>query len=154
MCSLTFSMKGFLVGSFGLTWALKNPSKILKLAILNSPLTVSSPIPGLFQKLRFSSYINHQWDTYISLIILLTELAMWISYIWFIVLLLICASLFIMATFTVMKKCRLKLFTANVNRKITMTIYIICSRPFGLINLSLKLWPVEIIAWQLGPCSA
>ncbi|KAF3958152.1 hypothetical protein CMV_016909 [Castanea mollissima] len=39
-------------GSFGLTWALKNPSKILKLAILNSLLTVSSPIPGLFQKLR------------------------------------------------------------------------------------------------------
>ncbi|KAM4100482.1 hypothetical protein ACJW30_05G072200 [Castanea mollissima] len=38
-------------GSFGLTWALKNPSKILKLAILNSLLTVSSPIPGLFQKL-------------------------------------------------------------------------------------------------------
>ena len=66
MCSLTFSMKGFLVGSFGLTWALKNPSKILKLAILNSPLTISSPIPGLFQKLRFSSYINHQWDTYFT----------------------------------------------------------------------------------------
>lgn len=45
-------MKGFLVGSYGLTWALKNTSKILKLAILNSPLTVSSPIPGLFQQLR------------------------------------------------------------------------------------------------------
>lgn len=45
-------VQGFLVGSFGLTWALKNPSKILKLAILNSPLTVSSPIPGLFQQLR------------------------------------------------------------------------------------------------------
>ncbi|KAF3962726.1 hypothetical protein CMV_012796 [Castanea mollissima] len=38
-------------GSFGLTWTLKNPSKILKLSILNRPLTVSSPIPGLFQKL-------------------------------------------------------------------------------------------------------
>ncbi|XP_050286620.1 uncharacterized protein LOC126725757 isoform X2 [Quercus robur] len=46
-------VQGFLVGSFGLTWALKNPSKILKLAILNSPLTVSSPIPGLFQKLSY-----------------------------------------------------------------------------------------------------
>ncbi|KAF5466791.1 hypothetical protein F2P56_016687 [Juglans regia] len=45
-------VQGFLVGSYGLTWALKNPSKIMKLAILNSPLTVSSPIPGLFQKLR------------------------------------------------------------------------------------------------------
>ncbi|XP_056176334.1 uncharacterized protein LOC115689082 [Syzygium oleosum] len=45
-------VQGFLVGSFGLTWALKNPSMILKLAILNSPLTASSPIPGLFQQLR------------------------------------------------------------------------------------------------------
>ncbi|KAL3721109.1 hypothetical protein ACJRO7_005866 [Eucalyptus globulus] len=45
-------VQGFLVGSFGLTWALKNPSRILKLAILNSPLTASSPIPGLFQQLR------------------------------------------------------------------------------------------------------
>jgi putative Mn2+ efflux pump MntP len=52
-------MTGFLVGSYGLTWALKNTSKILKLAILNSPLTVSSPVPGLFQKLRFSSYITY-----------------------------------------------------------------------------------------------
>lgn len=69
------SMKGFLVGSFGLTWALKNPSKILKLAILNSPLTVSSPIPGLFQQLRFSYYINYQWNAYISLVIFLTDLA-------------------------------------------------------------------------------
>lgn len=45
-------VQGFLVGSYGLTWALKNPSRISKLAILNSPLTVSSPIPGLFQQLR------------------------------------------------------------------------------------------------------
>ncbi|KAF3637236.1 putative protein FAR1-RELATED SEQUENCE 8-like [Capsicum annuum] len=45
-------VQGFLVGSYGLTWTLKNPSKILKLAILNTPLTVSSPIPGLFQQLR------------------------------------------------------------------------------------------------------
>ncbi|KAL8117364.1 uncharacterized protein LOC141661919 [Apium graveolens] len=45
-------VQGFLVGSFGLTWALKNPTRILKLAIMNSPLTASSPIPGLFQQLR------------------------------------------------------------------------------------------------------
>lgn len=31
---------------------MKNPSKITKLVIFNSPLTVSSPIPGLFQQLR------------------------------------------------------------------------------------------------------
>ncbi|GMP34558.1 hypothetical protein CsSME_00007380 [Camellia sinensis var. sinensis] len=46
-------VQGFLVGSYGLTWALKNPSRMLKLAILNSPITDSSPVPGLFQKLRF-----------------------------------------------------------------------------------------------------
>ncbi|XP_070672808.1 uncharacterized protein [Malus domestica] len=46
-------VQGFLVGSYGLTWALKNPSKISKLAILNTPLTVSSPVPGLFKQLRF-----------------------------------------------------------------------------------------------------
>lgn len=45
-------VQGFLVGSYGLTWALKNPSRISQLAILNSPLTASSPIPGLFQQLR------------------------------------------------------------------------------------------------------
>ncbi|KAL9460222.1 hypothetical protein AB3S75_003429 [Citrus x aurantiifolia] len=45
-------VQGFLVGSYGLTWALKNPSRISKLAILNSPLTASSPLPGLFQQLR------------------------------------------------------------------------------------------------------
>ncbi|KAA3455529.1 haloalkane dehalogenase [Gossypium australe] len=45
-------VQGFVVGSYGLTWALKNPSKISKLAILNTPLTVSSPVPGLFQQLR------------------------------------------------------------------------------------------------------
>ncbi|CAM6090904.1 unnamed protein product [Calypogeia fissa] len=44
--------QGFLVGSYGLTWALKNPQKISKLAILNSPLTASAPLPGLFQQLR------------------------------------------------------------------------------------------------------
>lgn len=46
-------VQGFLVGSYGLTWALKNQDKLSKLAILNSPLTPSSPIPGLFQQLRF-----------------------------------------------------------------------------------------------------
>ncbi|CAK9185622.1 unnamed protein product [Ilex paraguariensis] len=45
-------IQGFLVGSYGLTWAVKNQSRIMKLAILNTPLTVSSPIPGLFQQLR------------------------------------------------------------------------------------------------------
>ncbi|EAY95781.1 hypothetical protein OsI_17656 [Oryza sativa Indica Group] len=45
-------VQGFLVGSYGLTWALKNSSKVLKVAILNSPLTVSSPVPGLFNQLR------------------------------------------------------------------------------------------------------
>ncbi|KAL8464865.1 hypothetical protein ACS0TY_034375 [Phlomoides rotata] len=45
-------VQGFLVGSYGLTWALKNQSRISKLAILNIPLTTSSPLPGLFQQLR------------------------------------------------------------------------------------------------------
>ncbi|KAI3670462.1 hypothetical protein L1987_87797 [Smallanthus sonchifolius] len=45
-------VQGFLVGSYGLTWALKNPSRISKLVIMNTPLTASSPIPGLFQQLR------------------------------------------------------------------------------------------------------
>ncbi|GAB2269502.1 hypothetical protein Dimus_004419 [Dionaea muscipula] len=45
-------VQGFLVGSYGLTWALKNPSRVSKLAILNTPLTISSPVPGLFQQLR------------------------------------------------------------------------------------------------------
>ncbi|XP_012073134.1 cis-3-alkyl-4-alkyloxetan-2-one decarboxylase isoform X2 [Jatropha curcas] len=49
-------VQGFLVGSYGLTWALKNQSKISKIAILNSPLTVSSPVPGLFQKLKIPLY--------------------------------------------------------------------------------------------------
>ncbi|XP_031250020.1 uncharacterized protein LOC116107885 [Pistacia vera] len=49
-------VQGFLVGSYGLTWALKNQSKISKLVILNSPLTVSSPTPGLFTKLRIPLY--------------------------------------------------------------------------------------------------
>lgn len=53
-------VQGFLVGSYGLTWALKNSSKISKLAILNSPLTSSSPIPGLFQQLRFPLYGEFQ----------------------------------------------------------------------------------------------
>ncbi|KAG2575178.1 hypothetical protein PVAP13_7KG417700 [Panicum virgatum] len=47
------TLKGFLVGSYGLTWALNNSNKVLKLAILNSPLTVSSPVPGLFQQLKW-----------------------------------------------------------------------------------------------------
>ncbi|OEL27692.1 hypothetical protein BAE44_0011289 [Dichanthelium oligosanthes] len=46
-------VQGFLVGSYGLTWALNNSSKVLKLAILNSPLTVNSPVPGVFQQLSY-----------------------------------------------------------------------------------------------------
>ncbi|CAH9088505.1 unnamed protein product [Cuscuta europaea] len=45
-------VQGFLVGSYGLTWTLKNSSKVSKLVILNSPLTPSSPIPWLFKQLR------------------------------------------------------------------------------------------------------
>lgn len=45
--------QGFLVGSYGLTWALKNPNRISKLVILNSPLTASASIPNLFWQLRF-----------------------------------------------------------------------------------------------------
>ncbi|KAK8918393.1 hypothetical protein KSP39_PZI021120 [Platanthera zijinensis] len=45
-------IQGFLVGSFGLTWALRNSDKVSKIAILNSPLSVQSSLPGLFQKLR------------------------------------------------------------------------------------------------------
>lgn len=45
--------QGFLVGSYGLTWALKNPNRITKLVIFNSPLTTSASIPNLFWQLRF-----------------------------------------------------------------------------------------------------
>ncbi|CAA2996453.1 haloalkane dehalogenase [Olea europaea subsp. europaea] len=45
-------VQGFLVGSYGLTWALNNPSRISKLGIMNTQLTVSSPLPGLFNNLR------------------------------------------------------------------------------------------------------
>lgn len=45
-------VQGFIVGSYGLTWALKNQSRVSKLAIMNTPLTISSPLPGLFQQLR------------------------------------------------------------------------------------------------------
>ncbi|WOL20312.1 hypothetical protein Cni_G29116 [Canna indica] len=57
ICSPIFLVvQGFLVGSYGLTWALKNSNKISKLVILNSPLAISSPLPGLFQKLRIPLY--------------------------------------------------------------------------------------------------
>ncbi|CAK9205618.1 unnamed protein product [Sphagnum troendelagicum] len=45
--------QGFVVGSYGLTWALKNPSRVSKLVALNTPLTTSTPLPGIFQQLRF-----------------------------------------------------------------------------------------------------
>lgn len=44
--------QGFIVGSYGLTWALKNPERISKLAILNSPLTSAASLPGVFQQMR------------------------------------------------------------------------------------------------------
>lgn len=44
--------QGFIVGSYGLTWALNNPSRVSKLAVLNTPLTPSAPLPSLFQQLR------------------------------------------------------------------------------------------------------
>ncbi|CAI5486573.1 unnamed protein product, partial [Closterium sp. Naga37s-1] len=43
---------GYLVGSYGLTWALKNCSRLKGLAILNTPLSPSSPLPQIFQQLR------------------------------------------------------------------------------------------------------
>ncbi|XP_022869561.1 uncharacterized protein LOC111388963 [Olea europaea var. sylvestris] len=46
-------VQGFLVGSYGLTWALNNPSRISKLGIMNTQLTVSSPLPGLFNNLSY-----------------------------------------------------------------------------------------------------
>ena len=46
------------MGSYGLTWALKNSDKVLKVVILNTPLTVSSRLPGLFQKLRLDPTIS------------------------------------------------------------------------------------------------
>ncbi|RZC53859.1 hypothetical protein C5167_012718 [Papaver somniferum] len=45
-------VQGFLVGSYGLTWALKNSERVSKLTILNSPLIVGSKVPGLFNQLR------------------------------------------------------------------------------------------------------
>ncbi|XP_020589848.1 uncharacterized protein LOC110031123 isoform X3 [Phalaenopsis equestris] len=45
-------IQGFLVGSYGLTWALRNSDKVSKIAVLNSPLSARSSLPGLFQKLR------------------------------------------------------------------------------------------------------
>lgn len=45
--------QGFIVGSYGLTWALKNPNRISKLAILNSPLTSTAPLPAVFKQMRF-----------------------------------------------------------------------------------------------------
>lgn len=44
--------QGFIVGSYGLTWALKNPEKVAKLVVLNGPLSSSAPLPGIFQQMR------------------------------------------------------------------------------------------------------
>ncbi|MCO5605230.1 hypothetical protein L7F22_059410 [Adiantum nelumboides] len=45
-------VQGFIVGSYGLTWALKNSERVAKLVVLNGPLTPSAPLPGVFQQLR------------------------------------------------------------------------------------------------------
>lgn len=44
--------QGFIVGSYGLTWALKNPDRVVKLVVLNGPLSSLAPLPGIFQQLR------------------------------------------------------------------------------------------------------
>ena len=46
-------VQGFLLGSYGLTWALRNPTRLASLAVLNTPLTPSAPLPGLFTQLRW-----------------------------------------------------------------------------------------------------
>uniref|UniRef100_A0A7I4BA16 AB hydrolase-1 domain-containing protein n=1 Tax=Physcomitrium patens TaxID=3218 RepID=A0A7I4BA16_PHYPA len=45
--------QGFITGSYGLTWALKNPTRVKKVVAMNTPLTPSAPLPGIFQQLRF-----------------------------------------------------------------------------------------------------
>ncbi|MCO5588404.1 hypothetical protein L7F22_042360 [Adiantum nelumboides] len=45
-------VQGFIVGSYGLTWALKHSERVAKLVVLNGPLTPSAPLPGVFQQLR------------------------------------------------------------------------------------------------------
>ncbi|KAH7288365.1 hypothetical protein KP509_31G023700 [Ceratopteris richardii] len=44
--------QGFIVGSYGLTWALKNSDRVAKLIVLNGPLTPSAPLPSVFQQMR------------------------------------------------------------------------------------------------------
>ncbi|KAI5074595.1 hypothetical protein GOP47_0010556 [Adiantum capillus-veneris] len=44
--------QGFIVGSYALTWALKHSDRVAKLVVLNSPLTSSAPLPGVFQQMR------------------------------------------------------------------------------------------------------
>ncbi|GBG60881.1 hypothetical protein CBR_g16002 [Chara braunii] len=43
---------GYVLGQYALTWALKNPNRIVKLAILNTPLTPSASLPAPLQQLR------------------------------------------------------------------------------------------------------
>lgn len=50
---LRLVVQGFILGSYGLTWALKNPTRVSHLAILNTPLTPRAPLPGVFTQLRF-----------------------------------------------------------------------------------------------------
>eukprot|EP00850_Spirogloea_muscicola_P016188 SM000130S27075 [mRNA] locus=s130:36435:39651:+ [translate_table: standard] len=45
-------VQGFILGSYGLTWALKNQDRVAKLGILNTPLTPSASLPPVFSQLR------------------------------------------------------------------------------------------------------
>ncbi|MCO5566351.1 hypothetical protein L7F22_020028 [Adiantum nelumboides] len=51
-------VQGFIVGSYGLTWALKHSERVAKLVVLNGPLTPSAPLPGVFQQLRYVLDLN------------------------------------------------------------------------------------------------
>eukprot|EP00271_Cylindrocystis_brebissonii_P017239 TRINITY_DN43_c0_g2_i1.p1 TRINITY_DN43_c0_g2~~TRINITY_DN43_c0_g2_i1.p1 ORF type:complete len:444 (-),score=86.28 TRINITY_DN43_c0_g2_i1:619-1950(-) len=45
-------VQGFVLGSLGLSWALKNPERLLSVGILNTPLTPSAPLPQVLSNLR------------------------------------------------------------------------------------------------------
>lgn len=45
-------VQGYILGSYGLTWALKNPTRVAKLAVLNTPLSASASLPGVLGQLR------------------------------------------------------------------------------------------------------
>jgi pimeloyl-ACP methyl ester carboxylesterase len=45
-------MQGFVLGQYGLTWALKHPERVAKLVILNTPLTQGGKLPLTLNQLR------------------------------------------------------------------------------------------------------